>query len=97
MKFKTVSVLLATAAAFTTLPALADTAASEAAEKTVALADGGTLYVFSDGKMAKANRYGRAEWIKIGTTLKSADGKSLEVTSNEVARLGYLTKVGHEG
>lgn len=97
MKIKTITVLLAATATLATLPALADNVATKEAVKTVALADGGTLYIFEAGKMAKANRFGRATSLQIGDTLKTADGKSLPVTSNEVARLRWLLKMDHEG
>lgn len=97
MKTKTVSALLVAAAAFVSVPALADNAAQQAAERSVALADGGTLYIFADGKMAKANRFGDAEYLQIGDTLKTSDGKSVQVTSNEVAHLRALLLRGHEG
>tara|TARA_R110002049_G_scaffold44303_4_gene129681 strand:+ start:1448 stop:1741 length:294 start_codon:yes stop_codon:yes gene_type:complete len=97
MKAATASILIAAAAAITTLPALADNVAEKVASKTIALADGGTLYIFPDGKMAKANRFARAESLQIGTTLQTADGKPVQVKSNEVARLNALLQQDHEG
>jgi hypothetical protein len=93
MKLKIAAIALFGAAVSTTTPAFADHKARETAREVVALADGGTLYIFKDGKMAKANQFGRATYLKKGEVLRTAQGKSIEVTSNEVARLGtYLAE-----
>ena len=55
--------------------------------KSVPLKDGSTLHQFKDGKMAVENKYGRAVRVKEGTTVVTADGKSIQVTSDEIARL----------
>ncbi|OVZ13842.1 copper resistance protein CopK, partial [Pseudomonas aeruginosa] len=33
------------------------------AKGTISLADGGTLYIFKDGKMAQESRFGRAVYL----------------------------------
>jgi len=58
----------------------------------IALADGGALYLFDDGLMAKEDRYGRATSVKVGTV-----GRKLTMTSNEVARLSQLLDLDHRG
>ncbi len=60
------------------------------------LKDGGTLYIFSDGKMAKESKYGVAVYLKRGEILETVDGKRLTANSNEVARLGNLLSEGHQ-
>lgn len=93
MKLKIAAITLCGVTVFAAAPAFADHKAREAAREVVALADGGTLYVFKDGKMAMTNQFGRATYLKKGDVLRTADGKSIEVTSNEVARLGsYLAE-----
>lgn len=93
MKLKIAAIALFAAAAAAATPAFADHKARESAREVVALADGGTLYVFKDGKMAKTNQFGRATSLKKGEVLRTADGKSIEATSNEVARLrSYLAE-----
>jgi hypothetical protein len=87
--------LAAFLSAVVTSPVYAFHAAQEAARQIVPLADGGSLYVFRDGLMAKEDRYGRAQSVKIGATLESADGRKLVASSNEVARLHVLINEGH--
>jgi hypothetical protein len=52
--------------------------------------DGGTLYVFKDGKMAVGDKFGRAVSVEIGKMIEIADGSKMTVSSNEVARLDVL-------
>jgi len=97
MKLKILSLALVSFSASAVLPAYAGDAARRESKQIINLQDGGTLYVFSDGKMAKENKYGHAEPLRQNTTLQSTDGKTLTVTSNEVARLDYLLREGHRG
>lgn len=76
-------------------PAFASDEAKAQATATHQLKDGGTLYIFKDGKMAKEDKYGKAVYLKKGQTLETADGKKLIVNSNEVARLRNLISEGH--
>lgn len=80
-----------------TSPAYAMHAAKEAAKQVLQLSDGGTLYIFPDGLMAKEDRFGRAASQKIGTVVETADGKKVTMTSNEVARLSQLLDQDHRG
>ncbi|MBN9373600.1 MAG: CopK family periplasmic copper-binding protein [Hydrogenophaga sp.] len=75
--------------------AFASDAARQTAAQTIPLKDGGILYMFKDGKMAKEDRYGRAQYLRSGDTLQTVDGKQITASSNEVARLNYLLKKGH--
>jgi len=79
------------------LPAHAADAARREAKEVINLQDGGALYIFSDGKMAKEGKYGYAEVLRTGTTLQTADGNTIKVTSNEVMRLSGLLEQGHRG
>lgn len=76
-------------------PAIAADVAKAHAAATHQLKDGGTLYIFKDGKMAKENKYGNAVYLKKGETLETVDGKKLVANSNEVARLRDLISEGH--
>ncbi len=53
--------------------------ASDAARLTAAqaipLEDGGIIYMFKDGKMAKEDRYWRAQYLRGDDTLQTADDK----------------------
>jgi len=80
---------------FVATSAFAGHAAREAAKEYVPLKDGGALYIFQDGKMAKEDRFGRAESMNKTDILESKDGKKFPVASNEVARLDWLLKKDH--
>jgi hypothetical protein len=75
--------------------AFANHAALNASKEVVQLKDGGILYVFHNGKMAKEDRYGRAEYLKANEVLETADGRRITATSNEVALLQSLLLEGH--
>ncbi len=75
--------------------AFAGDAARATAKEMIPLKNGETLYIFEDGRMARENAYGRAVYLKAGETLQTADGKTIQATSNEVARLSYLLMKGH--
>lgn len=60
--------------------------------KTVALADGNTLYIFKDAKMAMADRVGRTLRMKPGHVMPTADGKTVEMMGDEVMRLERLLR-----
>lgn len=56
-------------------------------EKSVQLKDGSTLHQFKDGKMAMEDKYGRPVRMKVGERMEAADGKTITMNSDEVARL----------
>ena len=64
-------------------------------KESIALSDGSTVYVFTDGKMALADKQGRAVTKKVGTALEAKDGRRLTLDTNESARLSQLEKAGH--
>ena len=70
-------------------------AAVEAAKEIIPLKDGGNLYIFPDGKMGKESRVGTSVYLKKGEVLEAANGRSIPVTSNEVARMDYLLSKDH--
>lgn len=65
-------------------------------DKTYRLKDGGTVYVFKDGKMAAADKFDRVAHVSKGQVLETADGQKISMTSSESARLGFLQRQGHE-
>lgn len=79
-----------------TLPAFAMDAAQAEAKQTIPLVNGETLYVFKDGKMAKADRYGRSVFLTQGEVVQSADGKKISTVGNEIMRLDNLGRKGHQ-
>ncbi|MGQ3003499.1 MAG: CopK family periplasmic copper-binding protein [Hydrogenophaga sp.] len=83
------------ALAFASTSVFAGHAAVEAAKEIIPLKDGGSLYIFPDGKMGKESRVGTAVYLKKGEVLEAADGRSIPVTSNEVARMDYLLNKDH--
>lgn len=58
-------------------------------EKSVPLKDGSTVHQFKDGKMAMEDKFGRAFRMKDGETMQTADGKSISMQGDEVARLSF--------
>lgn len=78
-----------------TLPAFAMDAAQFEAKQTVPLVNGEMLYVFKDGKMAKADRFGRSVFLTRGEIVQSVDGQKISTIGNEVARLDVLMRKGH--
>jgi hypothetical protein len=97
MKRKILSLSLALVSASVILPAYAGHEARFEAKQMINLKDGGVLYVFADGKMAKENKWGHAESLAKVSTVETADGKTMTVTSNEVMRLSTLLERGHRG
>ncbi len=97
MKIKIASALVVAGLSVFAVPSFANDAATADAQKLYRLKDGGTLYVFKDGKMAQEDRYGRAVYLKKGQAVETVDGQTLTATSNEVARLNDLLIEGHQG
>lgn len=78
------------------LPSFAGDAAVADADKVYTLKDGGSLYVFKDGKMAQTNKFGYTVFLKPGQSIETADGQKISASSNEVARLSSLLRQGHQ-
>jgi len=96
MKSKIAAVVAASVMGMIAMPSFAADAAAASAQKRYTLKDGGTLYVFKDGKIAKEDQFGRAVYLQKGQSLETADGQKIEANSNEVARLGGLLREGHK-
>lgn len=62
-------------------------------KETVALKDGSTVYVFLDGKMGMENPHGRAVPMPEGQAMVTADGKTVRMVGNEVARVSSLIQI----
>ena len=45
------------------------------------------MHEFRDGKMAMEDKYGRASHLNHSTVMETADGKSITMVGDEVARL----------
>ena len=97
MKARITAVVAATVLSAIVTPSFADDAAAASAKKMFLLKDGGTLYVFEDGKTALEDKFGRAVYLKEGQSLETADGQKITANGNEVARLDSLLRQGHSG
>lgn len=64
-------------------------------EKTVALQDGSTLHVYSDGKMAMENQFGNAVMMADGQAMQAKDGSIISMKGDEVARLDGEIRAQH--
>jgi hypothetical protein len=62
-------------------------------EKVISLSDGSALHAYSDGKMALESAYGRAVAKPVGQVVHALDGRTITITSNEVARLSKTLRV----
>lgn len=65
-------------------------------DKTYRLKDGGTVFVFKDGKLAMADKFDRVIHVAKGQVLETADGQKIIMTTSESARLNFLQRQGHE-
>lgn len=65
-------------------------AAGNQVEKSIQLADGATVHVFDNGKMAMEDKFGRAAYMAPGHAMQTRDGKAVVMNGNEVARLDQL-------
>ena len=97
MKIKIASALVVAGLSAFAVPSFANDAATADAQKLYRLKDGGTLYVFKDGKMAQEDRYGRAVYLKKGQVVETVAGQRFAATSNAVARLNDLLIERHQG
>lgn len=99
MKSIAIALAISAALAGVAAPVLASDALENAnfVKNKVELADGGILYVFKDGKMAREDRFGQIVFLKAGETLAAADGSKIVAVGNEVARLRSLLNEGHGG
>lgn len=77
--------------------AFGDDQARRNAEKVIELKDGSTLYIFKDKKMAMQDKNGRTTRMEPGHVMETKDGDKIIMIGNEVARLDFLIKHGHQG
>lgn len=56
-------------------------------EQLVALQDGGTLHIYTDGSMAEENEYGRPIIVPPGEMLLEKNGSTIVMNGDAVARL----------
>lgn len=93
MNFRTAVVSFALLA-----PALSAFAVDQAnVEKSVQLKDGSTVHVFKDGKMAMESKFGRAYRMKEGESMQAADGTTITMKGDEVARLSSALQAHYGG
>jgi uncharacterized protein YdeI (BOF family) len=64
-------------------------------EKSIALKDGSTVYVFKDGKMGMEDKLGRVMHMKQGHVMETKDGRKIIMTGNEIWRVDELLHSGH--
>ena len=57
--------------------------------KSTQLKDGSTVHQFKDGKMAMESKFGKAVRMQEGTIMETANGQSITMKGDEVARLGF--------
>jgi hypothetical protein len=55
--------------------------------KSTQLKDGSVVHEFKDGKMAMENKFGKAVRMLEGTTMATANGQSITMKGDEVAKL----------
>ena len=55
--------------------------------KSTQLKDGAIVHQFKDGKMAMESKFGRVVRMQEGTTMETADGQSITMKGDEVAKL----------
>lgn len=55
--------------------------------KSTPLKDGSTVHQFKDGKMVMESKFGKAVRMKEGTAMETADGQSITMKGDEVAKL----------
>ena len=82
--------LVAVAISAVAVTAFADDYARRESKQVIELTDGGTVYVFNDGKMAMSNKVGRVTRMDPGTVMEGKDGQKVTMVGDEVARLSSL-------
>ncbi|MEO8839455.1 MAG: periplasmic Cu(I)/Cu(II)-binding protein CopK [Herbaspirillum sp.] len=89
--------LMVAAISTVAVSAFANDVARAEAKQAIDLKDGSTVYVFKDGKMAMENMYGNATRMGQNAAMQTKDGQKVLMQGDEVARLDYLLRQGHEG
>ena len=67
--------------------------------KSIDLADGGTVHVFRDGKMAMESDLGKVVSMREGHTMSARNGEKIIMRGNEMERLHmeFLSKYQYGG
>lgn len=91
------NLLMVVAMSTVAVSAFAGDAARAAAQKTIELKNGSTIYIFKDGKMSMENKSGRAVRMKKDVVMETKDGEKIMMHGDEVMRLDSLLKEGHQG
>ena len=93
MNFRTAIVSMALLA-----PALSAFAVNQSdVEKSVQLKDGSTVHQFKDGKMAMESKLGSVYRMKEGEPMQAADGSTILMRGDEVARLSTAIQSHYGG
>jgi hypothetical protein len=66
-------------------------------QKSIALKDGSTVYIFKDGKMGMEDKVGRATYMAPGHVMETKDGKKIIMNGNEIWRVDELLHKDHRG
>jgi len=66
---------------------------SSTLDKSIALQDSSTVYIFKDGKMAMEDSLGRVVSMKQGHVMRTKDGQSIAMEGDETARLACFLKM----
>ena len=78
--------LIALSLVATALSAAAATGDAEVVQ-SIQLKDGTTMHHYKDGKMSMEDKFGKVVYMKDGVKMETADGKTIIMSGNEVARL----------
>ena len=64
-------------------------------EKSIALKDGSTVYIFKDGKMGMENKFGKTVRMKQGQVMEARDGQRIIMVGDEIMRLEEVLHESH--
>ena len=64
-------------------------------EKSFALKDGSTVYIFKDGKMGMEDKAGRSASMKDGHAMETKDGQKIMMKGNEIWRVEVIKNPGN--
>jgi len=57
--------------------------------QSIKLKNGTIMHHYKDGKMSMEDKSGNVVYMKDGVAMQTADGKTITMTGNEVARLWF--------
>jgi len=61
-------------------------------KESVALKDGSTVHIFKDGTMGMESRFGHPFSMPEGHAMQAADGRTITMRGNELARVSLLVQ-----